>query len=68
MTQGMNSSLARVTNVRLAYASAAAPFFVGVFMLVRADDRLQSVVGLVLLVAALGVRAGARRAQDTTRR
>lgn len=50
------------TNVRLAYASAATLFFVGVFVLVRADETLQTVLGLVLLLAGVSVAVTTRTA------
>jgi multisubunit Na+/H+ antiporter MnhC subunit len=53
-----------VTHVRLAYASAVLLAVVGVFMLVRADERLQTVLGLSILVAGVAVAGVIRRGED----
>lgn len=55
-------------NVRLAYGSAATLIFAGLFILVRADESLQTILGVSLLLAAIGIamttwRAGKQRDQ-----
>ena len=50
-----------MTNVRLAYASAVLLALVGVFMLVRGDERLQTVLGLAFLLSGIAAAIVARR-------
>jgi multisubunit Na+/H+ antiporter MnhC subunit len=57
-----------VTNVRLACASAAVLSLVGVFFLVRADERVQTILGLALLLSAVAVAIGAWNAEKQRRR
>ena len=49
-----------MTNVRLAYASAAVLSLTGVFTLVRANERLQRILGVVFLLSAIAVVIGTR--------
>lgn len=50
------------TNVRMAYASAAALCLVGVFFLLRANGTLQAVLGFGMLLSAISVAVGTRTA------
>ena len=50
-------------HVRLAYASAAVLFLSGLFMLVRADETVETVLGIVILLAGASIAAQTWRAQ-----
>jgi len=53
-----------LTNRRLAYASSAVLSFAGLFTFVRADERLQAISGLVLMLSAISIAVVTYRAAD----
>ncbi|MCW2616061.1 MAG: hypothetical protein JWN08_3055 [Frankiales bacterium] len=55
-----------MTNVRLASASALLLCLAGVFTLVRADDTMKTILGLVMLLSGASVAVSTRTA-DTQR-